>query len=201
MPRIDSIPALEKLYGLPAQASLRKVARRMTPQYRRWILKSRFCALTTVGPDGTDCTPRGDDGPVVTEIDPGTLAMADWHGNNRIDSLRNIVVDGRVSLMFLVAGSTSVVRVNGRAIVTDDPELIGRFARGGKQPRSVIVIDISEIYIQCARAVMRAGLWSMGDQSEGLPTAGDILKAMTMGELGGQEYDQLWPKRAAETMW
>lgn len=201
MDALKSIAELEGHYGTTAATSLRKVARRMTPEYRDWIGRSRFCALTTVGPEGTDCSPRGDDGPVVTELDPGTLVMADWHGNNRIDSLRNIVVDARVSLMFMVAGSNSIVRLNGRAIVTVDAALKARFARDGKEPRSVIVINIEEIYFQCARAPMRAGLWTRGDQSEGLPTAGDFLKAMSQGEIGGAAYDQEWPDRALKSMW
>ena len=100
--RIRDLDALEALYGKVSEAAMRKVARRMTPLYRRWIMASRFCVLSTVGLEGTDASPRGDDGPVVTELDPGTLLMPDWRGNNRLDSLRNIVSDGRVSLMFVV---------------------------------------------------------------------------------------------------
>lgn len=201
MRALKTIADLESHYGSAAAASLRKVARRLTPEYRTWIERSRFCTLTTVGPEGTDCSPRGDDGSVVAELDPGTLALPDWHGNNRIDSLRNIVVDERVSLMFMVAGSSSIVRVNGRAIVTVDADLKARFARDGKQPRSIIVVNIDEVYFQCSRAVMRAGLWTMGDQSEGLPTAGDFLTSLTQGEIGGAAYDQEWPDRALKTMW
>lgn len=201
MSQIKDIAALEALYGQPGEASLRKVARRLTPMYRRWIMASRFCVLSTVGPDGTDGSPRGDDGPVVTELDPGTLAIPDWRGNNRLDSLRNIVTDGRVSLMFMVPGSTTVVRVNGRAHLSVDAELLARFADKGRLPRCVIVIEIAEIYTQCARAVMRAGLWTRGDESAGLPSAGDVLSEMTKGEIDGAAYDAEWPERAAKTMW
>ena len=172
----------------------------MTPLYRRWIMASRFCVLATVGPDGTDASPRGDDGPVVQELDPGTLAMPDWRGNNRLDSLRNIVADGRVSLMFMVPGSESVVRVNGQAQVSADEALRTRFGRGGKLPATVIVIAIGEIYVQCARAVMRAGLWSRED-SAGLPSLGDILAEMTDGAEGGAAYDAEWSGRVAGTLW
>ena len=110
---IETTEGLEALYGEVASAAISKVARRMTPLYRKWIMQSRLCMLSTVGADGTDGSPRGDDGPVVAELDPGTLAMPDWRGNNRLDTLRNIVTDGRVSLMFLVPGSNNVVRVNG----------------------------------------------------------------------------------------
>lgn len=198
---IKTIEDLEALYGKPGAASLRKVARQMTPVYRRWITASRFCVLTTVGPEGTDGSPRGDDGPVVTEIGEKTLAMPDWRGNNRMDSLRNIVRDPRVSLMFMVPGSTSVVRVNGTAHVTADPDMLTRFERDGAHPRSVIVIEISEIYFQCARAIMRAGLWTSGDESGNLPTPGEMLKESTAGEVGGPAYDAEWSMRAKTTMW
>jgi PPOX class probable FMN-dependent enzyme len=199
--RIEDIAALEALYGRPGAPSLRKVADRLTPLYRKWIMASKLCILTTVGPDGTDGSPRGDDGPVVLELDPQRLALPDWRGNNRLDSLRNIVVDGRASLMFLVPGSNNVVRVNGTAILTDDADLRARFDKSGRQPATVIVITISEIYTQCARALMRAGTWAGVDESTGLPSVGEILAEMTSGEEGGAPYDDAWGARAARTMW
>ena len=198
---IGDIGSLETLYAKPGEASLVKVARRMTPLYRRWIMASRFCVLTTVGPEGVDGSPRGDDGPVVMELDEGTLALPDWRGNQRLDSLRNIVRDPRVALMFMVPGSNNVVRVNGRARVTADEALRGRFEKDGKTPATVIVIEIGEIYSQCARAVMRAGLWAAGDESGGLPSVGDMLAEMTDGRIDGKAYDEEWPGRAAKTMW
>ncbi|TMV10227.1 pyridoxamine 5'-phosphate oxidase family protein [Ruegeria sediminis] len=198
---IDDISELDTLYGAPAAPSLRKVARRLTPLYRKWIMASRLCVLSTVGPEGTDGSPRGDDGPVVLELDPGTLAMPDWRGNNRLDSLRNIIRDPRVSLMFLVPGSDNVVRVNGAARLTADVDLCARFEKQGKRPATVIVIEIAEIYIQCARALMRAGTWASGDESGGLPSIGDLLAELTGGEEGGAAYDTAWPARAARTMW
>ena len=201
MQYLKTIQELETLYGTPGAPSLRKVARRMTPLYRKWIMASKLCMLTTVGPEGTDDSPRGDDGPVVLELDPGTLAMPDWRGNNRLDSLRNIVRDGRVSLMFLVPGSNNVVRVNGTAQVTADADLRARFEKKGKQPATVIVIAIDEIYSQCARAMLRAGTWKGVDESQGLPSMGEILAEQTDGEEGDKDYDQAWGARAAQTMW
>jgi PPOX class probable FMN-dependent enzyme len=201
MEYIADIAALEAEYGVPGEASTRKVADRLTPEYRAWIGRSRFCVLTTVGPEGSDGSPRGDDGPVVTALDDRTLALPDWMGNNRIDSLRNIVRDGRVSLMFMIPGSTNVVRVNGRAKVTADAGLRARFERQGKRPRTVIVIGVAEVYFQCARALLRARLWTAGDESVGLPTAGQLLAAMTAGTVGGADYDAAWAERAAATMW
>ncbi len=201
MRRISDIPALEALYGVPGAPALRKVAQQLTPLYRDWIMASKLCVLSTVGPAGTDGSPRGDDGPVVLELDPSRLAMPDWRGNNRLDSLRNIVADGRVSLMFMVPGSNTVVRVNGTAFLTDDADLRARFKKKGRQPATVIVIEIAEIYTQCARALMRAGTWAGVDESGALPTVGEILAEMTSGEEGGAAYDQDWGPRAAKTMW
>lgn len=204
MPRMDKITdisVLEALYSQPGAPALRKVADRMTPLYRKWIMASKFCVLSTVGPQGTDASPRGDDGPVVAELDEFTLALPDWRGNNRLDSLRNIIEDGRVSCMFMVPGSNNVVRMNGRAMLTNDAELRARFEKKGRQPATVIVIRIAEIYTQCARALMRAGTWSGTDESTGLPSVGEILAEMTSGEEGGASYDDAWGTRAATTMW
>jgi PPOX class probable FMN-dependent enzyme len=197
---IETEADLEALYGRPGQPALRKVSDHLTPLYRKWIMASRFCVLTTVGASGTDGSPRGDDGPVVQELDPHTLAMPDWRGNNRLDSLRNIVTDGRVSLMFMVPGSNSVVRVNGQARLTDDADLRARFAADKAVPATVIVIQIAEVYTQCARAVMRADLWGR-DDSAYLPRPGEILAEVSDGQEGGAAYDAAWPKRASETMW
>ena len=192
---------LANIYGTPGSASLRKVSDRVTPDYAAFLDAARFCVLATVGPEGTDASPRGDDGAVVRIMDPVHLALPDWRGNDRIDSLSNITRDPRVSLMFLIRGSTTVIRVNGQARLTDDAELRDSFARDGKTPRTVIVVQIGEIYFQCARAVMRAGLWSGADDSAGLPTPGQILAGLTEGEVGGAKYDAEWPGRAALTMW
>lgn len=201
MDYIKDVSELEDLYGAPGEASLLKVARHMTPAYRKWIMASRFCVLSTVGPDGTDGSPRGDEGPVVRELDAQTLAMPDWRGNNRMDTLRNIVLDGRISCMFMVPGSNNVVRVNGVARVSVDAALRESFDQNGRHPRSVIVIKIGEIYSQCARALMRSDTWSGEDHSAGLPSVGDMLREMSGGEFDGAGYDAAWGARAAETMW
>ncbi len=198
---LNTVEELEALYGTPAEASQVKVAHHLTPTYRKWIMASRFCVLTTVGPEGTDGSPRGDDGPVVIELDAQTLALPDWRGNERIDSLRNIVRDPRVSLMFMVPGSNNVVRINGEARLTADEPLRTRFEKSGNLPRTVIVIRIHEVYSQCARAILRAGLWASGDESRDLPTIGDMLKEMTSGAFDGATYDRDWPERAKSTLW
>ncbi len=201
MEYLKTTDELAEHYGEPGHASLVKVATGLTPTYRKWILSSRFCILSTIGPEGTDGSPRGDDGPVVAELDAQTLAMPDWRGNNRLDTLRNIIRDPRISVMFMVAGSNNVVRVNGTARITTDSALRARFEKNAKQPATVIVIRISEVYSQCARALMRARLWKDGDQSMDLPTIGDMLAEMTSGEFDGVSYDREWPQRAAESLW
>ncbi|TCL08525.1 hypothetical protein BXY66_0562 [Shimia isoporae] len=198
---VEDISELEALYGAPGIASTAKVADHLTPLYRKWIMQSRFCVVSTVGPEGTDGSPRGDDGPVVRELDPKTLAMPDWRGNNRMDTLRNIVADGRVSLMFMIPGSNNVVRVNGQARVTTAPDLCESFEVKGAHPRSVIVIRIAEVYTQCARALMRSALWADSHVGDSLPTAGELLAEQTDGEEGGEPYDAAWGARAAKTMW
>lgn len=202
MKAIDTIEALEAFYiEKPGGAAVEKVTDRLTRAYHAWIMASRFCVISTVGPEGTDGSPRGDDGPVVRVLDAKTLALPDWRGNKRLDTLRNIVRDGRVSLMFFVPGSGNVMRVNGRAVVTADQDLCASFAQHGKTPKSVIVVTISEVYPQCARAIMRSGLWTSGDRSDGLPTVGEMLKDVTNGAFDGAAYDAEWSERADKTMW
>ncbi len=199
---ITDLAALEALYpDPPSRAAIAKVTPRLTPAYRAWLERSRFCLLASVGPGGTDCSPRGDDGSVATVLDAGTLALPDWRGNNRLDSLRNIVVDGRVSLTFLVAGSRDVLRVNGTARLSVAPDLLARFDRGGKRPRCVIVVALGEVYMQCAKSLMRARLWQDGDQSAGLPSLGSILQEITEGGIDGADFDAALPGRARKTLW
>ncbi|MFT4149300.1 MAG: pyridoxamine 5'-phosphate oxidase family protein [Paracoccaceae bacterium] len=201
---MDWITDLDRLhghYGTPSDPAVIKVAPRLTPAYAAWIGRSRFCILSTVGPEGTDASPRGDDGPVVAMLDPGTLALPDWKGNERIDSLRNVVRDPRVSLMFFIPGSNNVMRVNGTARLTADEGLRQRFARKEALPRTVAVIAIAEVYSQCARAILRSRLWMAGDESAGLPTVGDMLRDATEGRFDGAAYDANWKARAAGSMW
>ncbi len=200
MTPITDVATLEALYDAVSPRSITKVATRMTPHYRRWIEASRFCVVTTVGPEGTDGTPRGDDGPVVEIADNKTILLPDWRGNNRLDTLRNIVRDGRVSLMFMVPGSNTVVRVNGTAVLTAEPEVTGRFEQKGIHPRSVAVITIAELYFQCAKALMRSGLWTRGDESAGLPSAGDFLREAEEG-FDAEGYDAGYAEYAKARMW
>ena len=175
---ITNLDDLQSHYGTPSLPATAKVTSQLTPSYRAFLDRSRFCVLTTVGPEGTDGSPRGDQAPVVTVLDPRTLALPDWHGNQRLDGLRNIVRDGRVSLIFLIAGSTTALRVNGTARLTADAALRQGFTREGKHPRTVVVIQIAEVYSQCARALQRSKLWTSGDASHGLPSVGTMMQEL-----------------------
>ncbi len=199
MDTIKTVEALDALYGPASPVALKKVRTALTPLYRQWIEASRFCILTTVGPEGTDGSPRGDDGPVVRIVDERTLMMPDWRGNNRTDSLCNIVRDGRVSLLFMVPGETVVVRVNGTAVLTADPDVTDTFQQNGRHPKSVIVVRVGELYMQCSKALIRSGLWDL-PKTEGLPTAGELLQE-TQPEFDGATYDASYPDYAKAKMW
>jgi PPOX class probable FMN-dependent enzyme len=204
MSTITSVAELEAVYGEPAEAAVVKVADRVTEAYRRLIGASPFAALATVGPEGVDCSPRGDRAGFVRISEDGRVVMMpDRRGNNRIDSLRNIVRDPRVALLFLIPGVGHTVRVNGRARLEVDEGLCGSFAVEGKSPRCVIVIDVEAVYFQCARAIVRSGLWDSSRHVEpgSVPTRGEILAGMSAGRVGGAAYDAGWAERARRTMW
>src|SRR3981189_3418091 len=177
---ISTIEPPEALYRTPEGASTDKVAHRRAPPYRVLIDKSPFAALATCGPEGLDCSPRGDLPGFVRVHDEKTLMMPDRRGNNRVDSLRNIVRDPRVALLFLIPGSGSTLRVNGRAQVSANADLLASFGIDGKAPRTVIVMTVDEIYFQCARAIVRSDLWHPDKRVDpkSLPTPGQILAEM-----------------------
>jgi len=197
---ISKIEDLTELYPDTVPASLTKVSTRLTPLYQDWIEGARFCVMSTVGPDCVHGSPRGDDGPVVRVQGARTLLMPDWRGNNRLDCLRDIVEDGRIALLFMVPGSNTTVRVNGRAVLTDDLPLRDSFARKSILPATVILIEIAEVYTQCAKALMRSGLWNRNDK-DSVPTVGQILADMSDGEIGGAEYDANYEENAKPRMW
>ena len=200
MKPIKTIAALEEIYGEANPRSLTKFVTQMTPLYREWIEACRFVVISTVGPEGTDGSPRGDDGSVVTIADDKTLLMLDWFGNNRVDTLRNVVRDERVSLMFMIPSSTNVVRVIGTVIVTDDAEVLKRFEKKCKLPRSVLAITITEMYFQCAKALMRSKLWSDEQSDQKVPTAGAFVKERD-AMLDADGYDAGYPEYAKSRMW
>ena len=201
--QITSIEQLEALYGLPAGAAVFKEIDHVNAQYREFIEAAPFFALATVGPEGVDCTPRGDDPGFVRVADEKTLLIPDRRGNNRVDSLRNIVRDPRVSLLFLVPGVSETFRVIGRATISTDPELCASFVFAGKTPRAVIVVAVERVYFQCAKAIIRSKLWDASRHVDraSLPSNGTILAAITNGKEGGEEYDKAYPARLRETIY
>lgn len=199
---VKTVAELEAIYGEIGEASRLKVNDRLTPGYRKLLEASPLMALATCGPEGLDCSPRGDPAQVITIRDERTLLLPDRRGNNRIDSLRNIVRDGRVALLFLIPGSDSTLRINGRAEISVDAEVLASLAMEGKEPRTVMVITIDEIYFQCARALMRAKVWDSStwpDQTE-LPTAGSLMRELKQ-DFDSKRYDRDWPERAKTSMW
>ncbi len=203
MTRIASIEQLEALYGQPLETSLVKEVNRLTPEYRRLIEASPFVALASAGPEGLDCSPRGDLPGFVRIADERTLLLPDRAGNNRIDTLRNILRDPRVGLLFLIPGSGTTLRVNGRAHLSIAPDLLASFEVEGRQPRSVTVIEIDSVYFQCARAIGRSELWNPRKHVDPrtLPTPGRILASLSNERIGGETYDKEWPERAKKSLW
>ena len=201
--RIETLEQLQSVYGMPGETSLVKETQGVIAQYRAFIEASPFCALATVGPEGMDCSPRGDVPGFVRIAGERTLMMPDRKGNNRVDSLRNIVRDPRVALCFLIPGSVNCLRVNGNAHLSVDPALKASFAVDGAEPRIVIVIETHAVYFQCGRALVRSRLWEEEAKVDPatLPTPGEILAALSEGRVGGPEYDAKWSGRAMETLW
>lgn len=199
---IRTVEELKAIYDGTSEASIAKVTATLTAEYRLMIETSPFLALATVGPEGMDCSPRGDKGGVVRVADDRTVLLPDWRGNNRVDSLLNIVRDPRVALMFLIPGSNTTMRINGRAVVSVDPGLLQSFEMDGRHPRTVTVVTIDEVYFQCARALMRSELWNPDNfvDPASLPTPGLLLKA-AKAEFDQETYDREWAARAAKTMW
>ncbi len=200
---ITTIEELEGLYGFPKEASTVKEVAHIAPEYRRIIEASPFAVLATVGPEGVDCSPRGDFAGFVRVHDARTLMLPDRRGNNRIDSLRNVVRDPRVALLFLVPGAGNTLRVNGQAHLSVDPDRLQSFAVDGKAPRSVLVMTVEAIYFQCARAIVRSDLWNPAKHVDpkSLPAPGQILASLSDDKVGGQAYDDAWQDRAEKTLW
>jgi PPOX class probable FMN-dependent enzyme len=200
---VSTVDELEALYGQPGEASLVKELDRLISEYAAFVEASPFVLLATSGPEGLDCSPRGDLAGFVRIHDHRTLMMPDRRGNNRADSLKNIIRDGRAGLLFLVPGSDTTLRVNGRARISVDPELCASFAVAGKPARSVIVLEIEAVYFQCARCIKRSELWNPDRyvDPKSLPTPGRILAATTANRIDGDAYDAEWPERAAKSMW
>ena len=200
---VTSIAQLEAIYGLPAGAAVVKEIDHVSAEYRAFIEASPFFVLASNGPEGVDASPRGDEPGFVRVADDKTLLIPDRRGNNRVDSLRNIVRDPRVSLLFLVPGVGETFRVIGRASISTDPTLTETFVFAGKTPRAVIIVTVERVYFQCSKAIVRSKLWDASRHVErkSLPSNGTILAAITKGEVGGEQYDREYPERLKATIY
>lgn len=200
---IDSLATLEALYGAPIPASIAKEADHIHPLYQRLIEASPFAVLATAGPDGLDASPRGDPAGLVRVHDQNTLLLPDRRGNNRIDSLRNILHDPRVALLFLLPGMGEALRVNGRASIHADPGLLASFAIDGKAPRTVLKIEVEAVFFQCSRAILRSRLWDPAARIDraSLPSVGTILAALSREEIDGEKYDAGLAARLRDSMY
>lgn len=195
--------ALAALYGVPSEAAIRKEVDHIPDVYRAFIEAAPFVALATAGPDGLDVSPRGDPAGFVTVEDAHTLLIPDRRGNNRTDSLRNLIADPRLALLFLIPGIGETLRVNGLGRISVSPDLLARFPAQGKLPRSVIVVTVERVYFQCPKAIVRSELWNPARHlpRSALPSSGTILAALTRGAVGGADYDAAYPARLAETIY
>lgn len=202
--RITDPGELQSLYGEPGEASLLKEVDHVHPHYRAFIEAAPFAVLATVGPGGLDASPRGDPAGFVIVADDKTLLIPDRRGNNRIDSLRNVLADPRVALLFLVPGVGETLRVNGHATLSTDPELLARFAVVNDRPlRSVLVIHVETVFFQCSRAVVRSKLWDASNHIDrrSLPSVGQILSDISKGTFDGVTYDRDLPERLRNTLY
>ena len=170
----------------------------ITPEYRAWIEASPFCVLATSGPGGLDATPRGDPtGQFAVVEDERTLLLPDRRGNNRLDSLRNIVSDPRVAFCFLLPGLPEAMRVTGRAVVSTDP------AMNGQAPRTVLVTTVESVYFQCAKSVVRSGLWDPARHvpKGAVPSVGALVRALVREPFDAEGYDRDKDARVAATLY
>ncbi|HSV21891.1 MAG TPA: pyridoxamine 5'-phosphate oxidase family protein [Xanthobacteraceae bacterium] len=200
---VTSIDELEAVYGQPVGPSVVKEIDHVNADYRAFIEAAPFCAMATSGPGGLDCTPRGDPPGFVRVKDEKTLLIPDRRGNNRIDSLRNLIADPRISLLFLIPGCGETIRVNGCAVISIEPALCESFIFAGKVPRSVIVVTVDRVYYQCAKAIVRSRLWDPATQIDRreLPSSGTILAGISKGAIGGPEHDRTAPERLKATIY
>ncbi len=201
--RVTSVEALLALYGETNPISLAKETPALTPAYRAMVQAARFFAIATSGPDGLDCSPRGDAaGHLLAIENDTTLLIPDRRGNNRLDTLRNIVADPRIALLFLIPGVQETLRINGTAEISTDPALIQRFMMEGKPPRTVIRVSIAAVYFQCARAITRSALWDNTSRIDRntLPTAGQMTRS-AKSDFDSDSYDAALPERQKASLY
>ncbi len=201
--RVTSIEQLEALYDAPLPRSLIKEIDYISEHYRAFIEQAPFVVVATSGPEGLDCSPRGDPPGFVRVWDEKTVLIPDRRGNNRLDTLRNLVHDPRISLLFLIPGVGETLRINGHTDIVTDPALCASFTMQGKVPTSVLAITVERVYFQCQKALVRSRLWSAEAQipRSALPSTGQILEARSQGDFDGAEYDRGYPEHMKKTMY
>ena len=194
---VTTMEQLEALYGKPHGPAVVKEIDHISPGYRKLIEAAPFVAIATGGPEGLDCSPKGDAPGFVRILDEKTLAIPDRPGNNRIDGFRNIMRDPRIALLFLIPGVGETLRVNGRAAISIDPQLMQSFAVNGKLPRSVLIVHIESMFFHCSKAIVRSKLWDEASKIDrkSLPSTGAIIAELSQGEFGGEIYDREAPER------
>lgn len=200
---INTHDKLRALNGALSPASILKEINFLHPLYQKLIAASPFLAMATCGPTGLDVSPRGDPAGFVQVEDAKTLLLPERRGNNRVDTLHNIVNDPRVGLLFMIPGIGETLRVNGHATISVDPALLERFVMAGKPPKCVLVVNVDSVFFQCARAIQRSRLWApvASDAPRNVPTAGEILSALTSNTFDGDTYDRELPARQRATLY
>ncbi|UIJ73238.1 pyridoxamine 5'-phosphate oxidase family protein [Aurantimonas sp. HBX-1] len=199
---LRTLADLEAVYGEPSRGSLAKEIDHLSPHYRAFVEHAPFVLVASAGPGGLDCSPRGDAPGFVSVADARTLLLPDRRGNNRVDTLRNVIADPRIALLFLVPGVGETLRVNGTAEIDVDPALLASFAVDGKAPRSVLRVHVERVYFQCQKALARSRLWEPDSRIERsrLPSAGEILAALDR-EVDAAAYDAAYPERMRQTIY
>ena len=200
---VTKVEELDALYGAVAQPAIIKEVDHIHPIYRPFIEASPLAILATAGPGGLNATARGDPAGFIHIEDEHTLILPDRQGNNRVDSLRNILADPRVALLFFIPGVGETLRVNGTAKIIACPDYLERFAVSGKPPKTVLRIAVESVLVQCMRAVMRSGMWKQESQVDrkSLPSVGTILRTLSDAAIDDQAYDQEAPQRLANTLY
>jgi PPOX class probable FMN-dependent enzyme len=199
---VTTLARLEALYSPVNQTAILKEVDRIIPEYGRFIEAAPFVVISTAGPEGLDCSPRGDPAGFVQIYDEKTLLIPDRRGNNRVDTLRNILRDPRIALLFLIPGIGNTMRVNGRARISADPELCASFAMRGNPATTVIVVTVESIYPQCPKALVRSRLWNPEVQipRSALPSTGEMMKAIDPA-FDAETYESEYPARMERTMY
>lgn len=201
---VRSIEELNELYGAVNEVSIFKVKDRLDDNAKKFIESSPFVVLATTNSDSElDCSPRGDRAGAVRILDEKTLLLPDRRGNNRTDSLKNILENPNVALIFFVPKINETFRVGGTAQISVAPDLLEQFSVEGKMPKTVLIITIREAFVHCSRALVRSDFWHPGkhDSWKDVPTMGKILAANMNGNLDADEYDRELPERVRKTLY